>query len=274
MPYKTILVHLDEFQENDQRVQIAANIANAENGHLVGLVAIGQSNFLKVSAEAQVTAQTINLPANIVLERFESAVRRFGVASFETRLIDGEAATGLSAHGPCCDLMILGKGGTAEADSRPAASVDVLQYVVMNGGCPVLIVPGAGPSRIPGRRALVAWNGSAHAARAVRGALPLLKQTAAVDVAVATPAPPQRVNGEEVGADIALYLARHGISVEIIPEAYGADAGHALLALAAERASDWMVMGCVAHQRYPGVLLGGATCVVLNEATIPVLMSH
>lgn len=272
MSYKTILVYLDEFQGNDRRIEIAANIANAENGHLIGAAATGRPNFFKAQAEGQVTAETTGLPASIVLERFETAVRQFGVALFEKRLIDGEAAAGLSAQGPCCDLMILGKGGMD--DSRPAATADVLQYVVMNGGCPILIVPYPGSFRIPGRRALVAWNGSTHAARAVRSALPLLKRAEAVDVAVAIPVSRQRADGEEIGADIALYLARHGIKVEIIQEAYGADAGHALLALAAERASDWMVMGCVAHRRYPGVLLGGATCVVLNEAAIPVLMSH
>jgi nucleotide-binding universal stress UspA family protein len=102
----------------------------------------------------------------------------------------------------------------------------------------------------------------------------LLKLAKAVDVAVATPTTQPNAEGVQFGADIALYLARHGVNVEIIQEAFGADAGRALLLLAAERHSDWMVMGCVAHQRYPGVLLGGATSVVLNEASIPVLMSH
>ena len=136
---------------------------------------------------------------------------------FEKRLIDGEAAAGLSAQGPCCDLMILGKGGMD--DSRPAVTADVLQYVVMNGGCPVLIVPSPGSFRIPGRRALVAWNGSTHAARAVRQRTPLAQAGRSRDIAVAIPVSRQRADGEEIGADIALYLARHGINVEIIQEA-------------------------------------------------------
>jgi nucleotide-binding universal stress UspA family protein len=211
--------------------------------------------------------------ANQALERFEEEARQAGVASFERRLIEGDAASGLSRQGPCCDLMILGQGGAGAFP--PGADADLLQYVVLNCGCPVLIVPDGGPFRIPGRRALVAWNGSAPAAHALRSALPLLMRTEGVDVAMVNPGDMKTgPYGAEPGTDIALYLARHGIAAAIVQENVNADAGHALLSLAAGRSADWMVMGCVAHPRYPGVLLGGATRVVLSEAAIPVLMAH
>lgn len=46
------------------------------------------------------------------------------------------------------------------------------------------------------------------------------------------------------------------------------------LSLAADLTSDLIVMGCVAHPRSRSTLVGGTTRVVLEAATVPVLMSH
>jgi nucleotide-binding universal stress UspA family protein len=46
------------------------------------------------------------------------------------------------------------------------------------------------------------------------------------------------------------------------------------LSLAASQQSDMIVMGCYGHSRFREMLLGGATRVILESMTVPVLMAH
>ncbi len=83
-------------------------------------------------------------------------------------------------------------------------------------------------------------------------------------------------HGEQPGADLALYLARHGVNVEVLQHdtPHGQDVGAALLAMATQRQCDLIVMGCYGHMRLREALLGGVTRTVLQDMTLPVLVSH
>jgi len=54
----------------------------------------------------------------------------------------------------------------------------------------------------------------------------------------------------------------------------GNETGSAILALAAERACDQVVIGCSGHSRCEELLPGGASRTVLREAALPVLMAR
>ena len=82
------------------------------------------------------------------------------------------------------------------------------------------------------------------------------------------------VNAELAGSDIALYLARHGINVEVLPPQKSKRIGDALLAFARQHSTDLLVMGGYGHTRFREFLLGGVTRTVLAESDIPILMSH
>jgi nucleotide-binding universal stress UspA family protein len=165
--------------------------------------------------------------------------------------------------------------GDARSDA-PAFSTDFVEYVVINCACPVLVVPGSASGTESGAstgdRVLIAWNASSMAARAVRDAMPFLMRAGKVHVAIINSAPD--TPGTEPGAQVAAYLARHGIDAEVVRQTVDTDAGSALLSLADRLSSTLLVMGCAAHQRGRGLLIGGATRTVLQSARIPVLMSH
>ncbi|MYN43438.1 universal stress protein, partial [Duganella sp. FT109W] len=110
--------------------------------------------------------------------------------------------------------------------------------------------------------------------RASVAALPLLRRAALVTLAVINPAAVSTVHGPQAGADLAAYLARHGVPLEVVVRETDTDAGDALLGLAAERGADLLVMGCYGHTRWRELLLGGATRAVLRRATLPLLMAH
>lgn len=260
MSYKTILVHVDGSSRAQRRIEAAARIALAENAYLVGAaVTEGGSNMEPHGA-------------NAALDKFEDTARQIGVTSYEKRLVEGDAADGISMQGLYCDLIVLGQSD-AGAPSL-AAKVDFPEYVVLNCACPVLIVPGDGPVGSIGDRILIAWNASMAAARAVRNAMPFLQKAKSIQLAVINPPGWSKVRGGQRGADAAGYLARHGIKADVIERTVEADTGHGLLSLAAELHSDLIVMGCVTHPRSRGILLGGATRTVLEFAAVPVLMSH
>jgi nucleotide-binding universal stress UspA family protein len=121
---------------------------------------------------------------------------------------------------------------------------------------------------------LVAWDGSQEASRALDGALPFLRQAAEVKVVVFNAEDQVNMHGEQPGADIALYLARHGVKVDVLQETTEQDIGNALLSLAADTVADMLVMGCYAHSRFRELMLGGASSTVLTSMTLPVLMAH
>ncbi|MCM0021433.1 MAG: universal stress protein, partial [Tagaea sp.] len=77
------------------------------------------------------------------------------------------------------------------------------------------------------------------------------------------------------GADIALHLARHGVTAEATTtHTDGMGVGDALLSRIADLGADLLVMGAYGHSRAREAVFGGATRDVLDRMTVPVLMSH
>jgi len=82
-------------------------------------------------------------------------------------------------------------------------------------------------------------------------------------------------HGQEPGADIARYLARHGAHVEVRRlSSGGEDVGRVLLSQAATFGADLIVMGAYGHSHLNEWIFGGVTRTVLHEAGLPVLMSR
>jgi nucleotide-binding universal stress UspA family protein len=281
MAYKTILVHVNESRHTGTRVRIAANIAMRESAHLVGVAAtavpsefylagvMGDSN-----AGLEIYLEYLRERANAALAEFESIAKETAVKSVEKRIAADEAAAGISLQARYSDLVLIGQ--TDPDESLPGLRADFPVYVVMNSGRPVLIIPYAGVFTNIGRRVLIAWDASVEATRAVTAAIPLLRRAENVQLVVFNPHAGAQAHGEPPEADIAIYLARHGIKVEVSQQktATGMDVGNALLSHADDFGADLMVMGGYGHSRFREVLLGGVTDTILKTMTVPVLMAH
>jgi nucleotide-binding universal stress UspA family protein len=94
-----------------------------------------------------------------------------------------------------------------------------------------------------------------------------------VTLAVFNPQQVYGAHGQQPGADLAAFLARHGVELDVVVR-QADDVGEGLLSLAAEVDADLLVMGCYGHTRFRELLLGGATRSILNRMTLPVLMTR
>jgi nucleotide-binding universal stress UspA family protein len=279
MSYKTILVHVDESRHLRSRVNLASQIAMTESAHLIGASMTGISHYLDttgltVDTAMQAYLNSLRERAERALDAFDEMAQGAGVLSTEKRLVDDEAATGISLHARYCDLVVVGQDDLDEPS--PAVNAGFPEYVALSSGSPTLVVPYAGTFNTVGERILIAWNASSDAMHAVRGALPFLRRAKNVDVVVYNAKSRKEVFGDEPGADIALYLTRHGVKVNVMQEEIGSeiDIANAMLSHAAERGIDLIVMGCYGHSRFREMLLGGVTRAILESMTVPVLMSH
>jgi nucleotide-binding universal stress UspA family protein len=250
-----------------------------EHAHLIGVAMTGVSR--SIYKKGIVDTEDPNLARHLAVLRdragsalpaFEAIVQESGVRSFETQIVDDEAGGGLSLQSRYCDLVVIGQ--TDPQERSPDARPDFPQYVVMNSVGPLLIAPRVGHFEYIDNRILIAWDGSKEAARAVRNALPLLRRAGAIDVVVFNLTDLHGLFGAQPGSDIALYLARHGINVEVTHQTTNQEIGAALLKFATDLHDDLIVMGGYSHSPFREMMLGGVTTTVLRTMTIPVLMSH
>ena len=143
----------------------------------------------------------------------------------------------------------------------------------LDAGCPFLQLPEAGPKFEEMSRVAIAWNGRAETARAIRNALPLLKNAERVNIV--TVDPKQIDVGEDPGSDLAAFLSRYGIKVTVdVLASGGMSVSKKLLQRTRDIDADILVMGGYGHTKLRERLLGGVTRETLQDAYLPVFMAH
>ena len=276
MTYRTIAVHVDASEHAPARVALAAGLAAAMEAHLTGVAATGISRHAQSVYGSPVWKQPLldmRHMAQRGLDAFDSVAAACGVQQRTLALAEDDAAGALLTHSRYADLLILSQHDPQEALSTGLD--DLPPLLLANSGRPLLVTPrGMAAAAPPVSHALLAWDGSRHAARAIVDALPLLRMARQVTLLMLNAATVPCDQSEMPGADMALFLARHGVAADMVDGFTGEQLGAALLQWAADLRCDLLVMGGYGHSRAREVLLGGATQTVLRDATLPVLISH
>lgn len=260
-------------------VAIAADLARLLDAHLTGVA-------LAFEPVVPVYTMTTPLPTDLIVAAHEQAVSdaKQAATAFEhiaaaagvryasrtTESVGGDGLEGVTRSLAMSDLLVVGQQNPDAPEPMREALIEAMLF---QSGAPILIVPYAGVRTFTPGRAIVAWDGGAAAAHAVRAAMPLLHL--AKEVVVVLVKENIKRATELAGADIATHLARHNLNVEVreITNATG-DIGQTILSFAADEAADWMVMGGYGHSRMREFFLGGATRGILESMTLPVLMAH
>nr|ACF98220.1 putative universal stress protein UspA [uncultured bacterium 1114] len=261
MAIKTILVVLSGVPGDETRLDAALILGARFGAGIVALHVKPSPVILSGGMGGEVPASLIEAQ-QVEIDRNASSIEstaraqagRIG-SSIQWRCEEGDETSIAGVHARYVDLVV--------------AAPDVARDLVFVSASPVMAVPdGTTPNGL--RHAVVAWNGSREAARAVRDALPLMEAVGSAEVLVIDPP-----GNQEIGVDIARWLASHGIKVDVRERlSNGADIGSLLLQEAKTSGADLLIMGAYGHSRLREWVLGGATEDVLDKAKIPVLMSH
>ena len=279
MDYQSFLVHIDDSDQSDQRLDVAARLARRFDAELAGAYLVPTRELtpftsamlpdalvehrLRDSGDAQARAEA----------RFRAAADGEGLVDVDWSAPAGRPIDAAISHARYSDIAILGQ--PQPTDDHAAFANDLVRSVLMAAGRPVLIVPHFGEFASIGETVLIAWKETRESARAVADALPFLKQARTVVVMSISAPHDQSVRETLADAGIAAFLARHGIGAEVRHEvAEDIDAGNLLLSRAADLGADLIVMGAYSRPRLSEFVLGGVTRVMLQAMTVPVLMSH
>lgn len=164
------------------------------------------------------------------------------------------------------DLTVLDAGPRTFDLDREA-----IETVLFSSGRPVIAVP-PGHSAFSGRRIIVAWDGSAQAARAANDALPFLRAAEAVEiVSVGDEA---EMHEGVPGAEFAPHLSRHGVNVSVNDLPRGEGIAETLRVQAGLFRADMIVMGAYRHSRAREFLVGGVTRSLLRRSPAPLFLAH
>ena len=270
---KSILLHIDHDKAMQARLQVALDIARSTNGHITCLQAVSYEVFAPGDFYGSAIAAAmpvIKENADNLRARIEAELDHEGVP-WDWRFVYGIAPHRLLEASPLADIVILGPAEAGTDGRGPSALVG---DVVMKVPVPVLVVPGDARSFDVGAPMLVAWNGSAESAHALRAAVPLLACSVKVTLACVIEED-DRARFDLPSTEGAKYLSRHGIDCEIVEIPRGqASIADTLFSAAQMRECGLMVMGAYGHSRLAELLLGGVTRQMLSEPQMPVLLAH
>ncbi|HYD27705.1 universal stress protein [Brevundimonas sp.] len=164
------------------------------------------------------------------------------------------------------DLAVLPSGRLPTVGPTGSAAADL---ALATGG-PALILPESARDPVPGRRIVVAWNGSREAARAVRDAWPFLQGAEAVFVVIVSPA---GTDGPE--SQLQRYFEEHGCTAQVVVvREADASAADVLRTQVETLRADLVVMGLFGHSRLRETVLGGVSRSLVGDPPVPMLVSH
>jgi nucleotide-binding universal stress UspA family protein len=279
MPYKTMLVHVDDSNNCAARINVAVDLAQRSDAHLIGLFAISEipvpgyvATEIGVKTLADIEEKARRAQADAASALFDELTTGAGLPGTEWRESKLDAVAAVKLHARYADLVIVGQPAP---DDQSSVNKDFIEQVALAAGRPVVMVPYAGKFKSVAKNVLVAWNGGREATRALTDAIPLLREAEQVRVIVFNPKKNGNGNGRLQGTDIGLYLARHGVNVEVsVQSSEDIDVGNQILSRVADLGIDLVVMGAYGHSRLREMILGGVTRTVIESMTAPVLMSH
>lgn len=272
---KSILLHIRNDSGQGSRLQAALDLARATGGHIHCHQVQGLPHF--VSADP-FGGGLVGPPIAVMQDIYdrqrveiEARLNREDVA-WDWGDSTGNAGDALTHAARLADIVVLsiGHGPAGEGGGHLPMPLHVAADVAIHARRPVLAVPVATRGIDFSGPALVAWNGSAEAAQALRAALPLLRLARGVRIL--------GINAEEhelSATHAAEYLALHGIMAEPAIQKGSARSVEAAIDDAVRQAhAAYLVMGAYGHNRVYELIFGGVTRHMMVEAGLPLLLAH
>ncbi len=272
MTLRHLAVHVDRDKHCPLRLEYAVQLANKFGASLEGVFANVPAS-LPPAIEGGITAQIVEAQKAYNEQAQQEARAAYDAAVGACKgdtvwtVHDGYRQDVVSRAAMGADMVIVGQPDPDEAVAT--TDYDLPADVVMRSGRPLLVIPYAGKYETDVKSAVIAWNGTREAARAVRDALPLMAGARAHVLAI------NPSETDPKAADVCAYLGRHGIEADH-DEIHTRDLGPGdmILSRMSDLGAGLAVMGAYGHSRFREMILGGVTHHLLRHMTAPVLLSH
>ena len=271
--YKSILAISEGGPEAAISFRLAARIASMFGG-TVDAVHYSETR----PGDADIAGQAMPFMKRVADDRLNSRARE-SERAYKELLVPLAGATFTGGHGVTRDQLVrMGRYADRVLVGRPRLDAEhiapeTVKAAIYDSAGPVVVAP---PNLGEGGIAsvVVAWNGSAQAARAAGFALPFLAKAAKVTVLVADAAP-----GDLGTPFLTRMLERHGVNATVETVSHGditgRARGRALLEYTQNKGAGLLVMGAYGHGGLTNFLgLGGATAKVIASCPVPLLLAH
>jgi nucleotide-binding universal stress UspA family protein len=270
MTFAAIMVSVDFDHGSEVRISVAAALAARFNSLLIG---VAGWPLRKHRHQTSSEAGGLESP-ELVSKELKNLGERFrNLAGAVTDRLEWRSSMNfprevIAAEARAADLVVIGQGllpGDIYHTYDPGT-------IILVAGRPILTVPES-LGRFEPSRILIAWKDTREARRAVRDALPFLRQAEDVAIAVVNPKDGERADAQI--ADVAQYLARHQVSVGRQIASVGDDSNaDILLELAYQHDVDLIVAGAYGRTRLGEWIFGGVTRHLLLTSDVPCLFSN
>jgi|AraplaMF_Col_mMF_1032025.scaffolds.fasta_scaffold00121_61 nucleotide-binding universal stress UspA family protein len=188
------------------------------------------------------------------------------------KVLEGAEDELIIKYGRLTDIVVMGRPSGEEAGDQVLSR---MEDALFGAGQPVLLVPNgmAQPAldKLVSGPALISWNGSIEATRAISQALDLLRGMKEVRVLSVVEGKKDR----HPASDLVRYLGWEGVTAAMIESSQTTgSAAEQILATAKGLGAGFVLMGGYSHGRLRQLMLGGVTSHMMDHADLPVLMAH
>ncbi|MDH3195790.1 MAG: universal stress protein [Hyphomicrobiales bacterium] len=277
MAIKDLAVAFNSSDNSRAAVKLAVQMCRKYDASLTGIYAHSPVKFesqveIWISDEMKASLEKADADTVAAIEdAFRAAVKEDGFdGPVEWIAPTGHPNDLLAKSARYHDILLIGQYSNPDRSERRIRA----EELVMNSGKPIIIVPVDYDVRPFTGRAVVAWDGSRPAARALSDAMQILETKERLDV-VSVGSADMKAKKDGFGQDVVTYLSRHGIDAKLTNlTANREGVGATILGYCSETDPDVLVMGAYGHARLREELFGGVTRHILENANVPVLMSH
>ena len=275
MSYKDILVFLDDGATNAERVKAAFYLAKAHGAKLTGVsLASLRPTHAKTSDDKAMTRMAEEL-AHKLVEEFTQAATQADL-TVSTIIIFGDADTSalkMAHYARNFDLVILRQPNPARANFSRLQ--EFAEQTMLHSGRPVFFMPYIGAHHIPCKKAMIAWDGTPTANRAVHDAMPMLAGANEVIILVIDSMKQKKREDDKMTDNLVSHLTNHNVNAivrKVNPGTF--DVPTTILNEIADNDIDILVMGGYGTPSLQQKIFGGVTRSLLTSMITPVFMSH
>ena len=276
MSIKDILVYLDDSKGYQDRINDAFEISRMRGGaHLIGVSLASMKPMYAKSDDKQILMRMSDKQAHKIADDFSSNAKAAGISS-KSIVITGDTSSSallMAQYARNTDLVILGQPDPSRDNYSSLAEIS--QKIILLSGRPVLFIPYIGTRRVGYKKAMLAWDGTPAASRAIHDSIPLLVETKEVIILVVESKKQKKLKTNLLVERLITHLGHHGINAKFMRVDPGTnDVPTTILNKIDENDIDLLVIGGYGTPTFKQKIFGGVSTTILKSMLVAVLMSH